>query len=915
MDVTVHVQGAMQAKPQRRSRILGAGLLLLALGSMLVAFSSQSDSPIARTTASRMLADSNSTCESSASSSAFATYIELVPTTAGLRGCLANNINSVVSSLTTTCSVSQLTTLFSSSSTDSNMTAFSDLFSLLLSGLDSSSSGSASSSDLATQLTAWSGNSTKLDGFCYVMNTDVAPCVKALLPTILSAVQNDTTCCADLHEYVGLAQLIVPDGQTLLQTVYDLINGLHRSMCTMIGSSTRCGQSLFGYLAGVVSSDDSLLFSLLFKGGLPLYAISDSAVCSSLETTSITSRLASSSSIAYYAADCCASGFSTLMQAVDAMITHLSGNSLPEILTLMTAGSQEFKALYSDIQGCSYSKTCTAPSFLLPTSSAAPTTSSAALVAKTATPKNITCTKVSLCDTDDVCSSVCSEGTVEIAPSNARALTYQRNLTYAHSLCYAELPATHNSGTTLARGYGNRDQLFNKVLNASESNTYMRTNNQFLTVTDQLNIGARFIELDVHYFAGALHSGHCSAISSSIITDLADTLESEVKTLVDGSSSSSSSSSVQWTSALMGCLPSLSGIRSELMRLHNETLYEVATWVKNNPDDLIVLYSEIGTELYTYSQVDALLALFTTFFGDLVFTPSDFEAMGSSWTNFTLSDLIAKDKRVILVATPKANDQMFYMRDLCSGWSDVPTSGVSTDSSGTFWGQTMNAGSIVRAYSSALHYGTMSESGLDGDSTIDTATQPGQVNASTLPVFVDAGVNILAPDGLDGKTMAAMIWSWASREPTTGDSVAAISATDGRWYGSTSTSGIGYVACVSSSNRTTWSVVSQGSSCPSGYAKGAPKLAIENTALWAVVKAAGSDASAQLDVDLSNFPSVSAAEEDAFDQALASSSSSTSSGSSGSSSTKPASTSDALSVVRSGNGLLLSMLLLLWISL
>lgn len=912
MDTMVEVQGAIPAKPQRRSRIMGAGLLLLALGSILMMFSSQSDLPIARTTVSRILADSNSTCENSASSSAFATYVELIPTTAGLRGCLANNINSVVSSLTTTCSVSQLTTLFSTSSTDSNMTAFSDLFSLLLSGLESSSSGSTSSSDLAAQLTAWSSNSTQLNGFCNIMNANVAPCVQALLPTILSAVQNDTTCCADLHEYVGLAQLIVPDGQTLLQTVYDLINGLHRSMCTMVGSSTRCGQSLFGYLAGVVSSDDSLLFSLLFKGGLPLYAISDSAVCSSLETTSITSRLASSSSIAYYAADCCASGFSTLMEAVDAMITHLSGNSLPEILTLMTASAQQFKAQYSGIQGCSYSKTCTDPSFLLPTSSAAPTTSSAAVAAKTATAKNVTCTRVSVCDTDDVCSSVCSEGTVEIAPSNARALTYQRNLTYAHSLCYAELPATHNSATTLARGYGNRDQLFNKVFNASEPNTYMRTNNQFLTVTDQLNIGARFIELDVHYFAGTLRSGHCSKISSSILTDLAGALESEVKTLVDGSSSSSSNSSVEWNSALMGCLPSLSGIRSELMRLHNETLSEVTTWVKNNPNDLIVLYSEIGTELYTYSKLDALLELFTTYFGDLVFTPSDLETMGGSWSNFTLSDLIAKGKRVILVATPEANDQMFYMRSLCDGWADVPSSRVSTD--GTFWGQTMNAGSIVRAFSSALHYGTMSESGLGGDTTTGTAAQPSEVDASTLPVFVDAGVNILAPDGLDGTTMAAMIWSWASREPTTGDSVAAISATDGRWYGSTSTSGISFVACVSSSNRTSWSVVSQGSSCPSGYAKDAPKLAIENTALWAVVKAAGSDASAQLDVDLSNFPTVSTAEEDAFEQALMASGT-TSSGSSGSSSSKPTSTSDAVSFVRSRNSLLLSVLLLLWIAL
>lgn len=115
----------------------------------------------------------------------------------------------------------------------------------------------------------------------------------------------------------------------------------------------------------------------------------------------------------------------------------------------------------------------------------------------------------------------------------------------------------------------------------------------------------------------------------------------------------------------------------------------------------------------------------------------------------------------------------------------------------------MNSGKIVRAFESELHYAAFSESVLGGGNrSTDTAAQPSNVNASSLPVFVDAGVNFLAPDGLDGATMAAMVWTWAENEPDV-SAVTAIelSAADGRWHGVADSSSISHVACVSSSNR------------------------------------------------------------------------------------------------------------------
>jgi hypothetical protein len=329
---------------------------------------------------------------------------------------------------------------------------------------------------------------------------------------------------------------------------------------------------------------------------------------------------------------------------------------------------------------------------------------------------------------------------------------------------------------------------------------------------------------------------------------------------------------VQWESALVGCLPSLSGIRADEQRLHNESLAEIATWLESHPDDLVVLYTEIGDEVSSFSQMDALLELYTSTFGDLLFSPSNFDDAGGDWNGFTLEELITQGKQVILVATPEANDQMFYMRELCAGWADVPSG--TTGASGTFFGETMNAGTLVRAFKSELHYATLTEESLSGGSVgVDTASEPGHVNASSLPVFVDAGVNIPAPDGLDGLVMAAMVWSWAENEPDVATaSVVQLSAADGRWYGVADASSISHVACVSSSNRTTWAVVSQGSSCSDGYAAGAPRLAVENAALLAALQAEASDATAQLDVDLSGFPAISAADQAAFDAGDASSS-------------------------------------------
>ncbi|KAE9028699.1 hypothetical protein PR002_g10333 [Phytophthora rubi] len=161
---------------------------------------------------------------------------------------------------------------------------------------------------------------------------------------------------------------------------------------------------------------------------------------------------------------------------------------------------------------CIFGSTFTALAFgsWSASSSAGSSSRSAAPVSKKLSPENVTYTLVKFCDSDD--------------RSVARAITYQRNRSSAETLCYVELPATHNIVIARARGYGNRHQLFKAKLNASSTTSFIRTSNQFLSLTDQLSLGVRLMKLDVHYFASSLRSAHCSELGIAFVDDAAAAL-------------------------------------------------------------------------------------------------------------------------------------------------------------------------------------------------------------------------------------------------------------------------------------------------------------------------------------------------------------------------------------------------------
>jgi hypothetical protein len=53
----------------------------------------------------------------------------------------------------------------------------------------------------------------------------------------------------------------------------------------------------------------------------------------------------------------------------------------------------------------------------------------------------------------------------------------------------------------------------------------LRTSNQWLSLTDQLNLGVRALELDTHYFLGQLRVGHCGGLHVGSLDNLLKALD------------------------------------------------------------------------------------------------------------------------------------------------------------------------------------------------------------------------------------------------------------------------------------------------------------------------------------------------------------------------------------------------------
>lgn len=188
---------------------------------------------------------------------------------------------------------------------------------------------------------------------------------------------------------------------------------------------------------------------------------------------------------------------------------------------------------------------------------------------------------------------------MELEPWLANAIRQQTRLGQALPLCYATLLGTHNSAITLADGYGNLDEHFQdffayiKWAVPDAGQLPLRTNDQLFSLTDQLNMGVRALELDTHWVEGMLRIAHCGGLHVTLLNKLVQAFNLVAKLL---------HRPIRWDTETMGCSPSLSSIPVLEQRPVKEALQEVHDWLTapQNADDFVMIYFDDQPDLLTW---------------------------------------------------------------------------------------------------------------------------------------------------------------------------------------------------------------------------------------------------------------------------------------------------------------------------
>lgn len=398
-------------------------------------------------------------------------------------------------------------------------------------------------------------------------------------------------------------------------------------------------------------------------------------------------------------------------------------------------------------------------------------------------PPGIECSLEEWCD-GNACTQVCARGSVVIEPWLAAATRLQAHLVRSLPFCYGFLMGTHNSAITLADGYGNLDGYFQSWFKyikwASEdfSHSLLRTNNQYLSLTDQLNLGVRSIELDTHWVGGILRIAHCGGLHVGPLNQLIEALNLIAKLLHQH---------IRWDTETMGCAPSLSSIPALEQRPLSEAMDEVAAWMNNpeNKEEFLILYFDDQPDLGKWGVASHLQQeILRAFPREIIYTSDDqaayAQSAGGKWP--TMAELVKAGKRLVFVS---GSDYGIAMRPLIfsrgealCNWSEAPLESISGIPDCTLGNdlKPMFDGYLLRVATCELEYGPM-----NCEFVWKGSNEP-YLDELTLPTVLGCGLNLPAVDLLTPSKAAAAVWTWADGHPyVSGASCAVINAHDGRW--------------------------------------------------------------------------------------------------------------------------------------
>ncbi|KAL4155042.1 hypothetical protein PRNP1_007156 [Phytophthora ramorum] len=391
-------------------------------------------------------------------------------------------------------------------------------------------------------------------------------------------------------------------------------------------------------------------------------------------------------------------------------------------------------------------------------------------------PADVKCNKIKRCDQKGVCAIVCQHGSVQVDRWLQRALKLQRKLAYRRNFCSATLPGTHNSAINLADGYGVEDHVFEGYLHYFswfKTGMKVHTNDQLFSLTDQLHMGVRFIELDVHWFDGDLHIAHCGGFKSKLLDGMIDVFNEIAKMLGTG---------IEWDSETIGCKPSLSSIPSKEQRPLKEALSELSTWLHapEHADEFLMVFFDDETDLMKWKKVDKLLDYIKEYFpGKEILRPFEL-VFDTKWPAF--EELMRVGKRVVFMSGVDyltQGEEILFVKDNVCNWQEPPLP-LAPFPECRFNHSKANIGvpdenfTIFRPETSEIEYGFLNADGQIG-------TNENLLDEESLPGVADCGVNVPSPDNITPKRMEATIWAVSKGHELDGNKCVALTRESTTW--------------------------------------------------------------------------------------------------------------------------------------
>ncbi|ETL92314.1 hypothetical protein F441_09638 [Phytophthora nicotianae CJ01A1] len=752
--------------------------------------------------------------ECTAKENTFGFLVDALPADFGLNTCVANNVGTIA--------LAVASTLFSScGALDIYDIVKNEDFKGLMNLFKSIAAKPADISPLIYKYMA-AQNDDSVDNLCDAFSGALGPCGEKVIPKLLPAFQKDDVCCADISDLIDLLNIVVPADKSMeFFIVNELIDGFNRFLCSKKGDAS-CGLDMFSQLTKMYTVENFDFFQHMV---LPFMTIGGGEECSGLSGNPYkdTASQASGTTINF---GCCVHQMRPFIQTIQAAVKYITNDETWDILSGMVSFKAPKGGFVDTLTG---TKTCEFDG-----DSCDDPKGMADDLEMTRKPGGKNPGKNDLIDTDcklvdkcsgdkSVCSQVCDRGSVAVPEWLKSTLAYQRNLAFSGPFCYAQIPASHNSAITLADGFGNRDQLFNKNLNPDKWWSYLKTNNQVLSMTDQLDIGIRFLEIDTHFFLNDLRTGHCGSLGSEAVAGFFGTLG---KTL-------GNYGTYNWGPELLGCFPSISGIKSSEQPLTKDSLDEIKAWLNANPTEFVVVYLDTGADIKRSDKFGAIDTLFTDTFGDLLVPLKALDDLAKGkWAGGSINEFINAGHQVLALTNTKTK-ATYSLYDMCTAEKDLTVEFIDDlpDAKRLINGIAIYSNTNwIRSWSEQIRYISLAASG-----TL-TRKFPVFLDAKSIPNYLRWNVNLIAQDNADIAKMAATVWSWAEKEPsTTVEDAYVLMDVNGRWVASTDAKKSSR-ACWDGA-KLAWSIVAFAKDCPAGTAFKAPTDPYQNYLLHEALKA------------------------------------------------------------------------------